>query len=86
MFSEVEKYKNFQDAVKESKIHNSSNCLEDKSLCKLSYDSLEKINSWYDEDLIKGVEFYYVVGYDGSIGIVKDEELGAEWFLTPPEE
>lgn len=83
-------FENFKDAVQESKKLNNTGYLIDKSLTALTYKVLKNIDSWKDDDIYQTVKrdnqkVYYVVGIDGSIGLISNEEDGAGWFLTPPE-
>lgn len=83
-------FESFKDAVQESKKLNNTEYLINKSLTALNYQSLMGVNSWIDNNIYQAVKkdnqkVYYVVGDDGSIGFISNEEDGAGWFLTPPE-
>lgn len=79
------KYKNFKDALKQSKINNFSDYLLDNAFNHLSYDELNRTD-WFDNyEIHKNKDFDYIVGYEGSIGIIQDEEIGVCWFLVAPE-
>ncbi len=78
-------FKSFKDAVKESQKLNAFGYLYDKSFQILDYSILFLIENWDDDDLVKGDNYYYIVGHDGSIGVIESEDLGACWFLTPPD-